>query len=178
VPEYQRSYAPLLLLWRGIGAFVAAHPRYRHLLGPVSISAAYEPSSRALIASYLRASGAYHPWSRLVRPRNPLRLPRRQERSDGTVGRVIGDIEELSPFIADIERDRKGVPILVRQYFKLGARVLGLNVDREFADVLDVLVLVDLTATDRRPLERYLGRDGAIAFLDHQRIATAAGAVM
>jgi putative hemolysin len=178
VPEYQRSYAPLLLLWRGIGAFVAANPRYRYLFGPVSISAAYEPSSRALIASYLRASGAYHPWSPLVRPRNPLRVPRRQERSDGTVGRVISDIEELSPFIADIERDRKGVPILVRQYFKLGARVLGLNVDREFADVLDVLVLVDLTVTDRRSLERYLGRDGAIAFLDHQRIATAAGAVM
>ncbi len=165
--EYQRSYAPLLLLWRGIGAFVAAHPRYRHLFGPVSISASYELSSRRLIAGYLRASGAFHPWARQVRARNPLHLPGRQAHRDRAVGSVVRDIEELSPFIADIERDRKGVPILVKQYFKLGARVLGLNVDRAFADVLDVLVLVDLTATDRRLLERYLGRGGAAAFHAH-----------
>jgi putative hemolysin len=166
--EYQRSYAPLLLLWRGIGAFVAAHPRYRHLFGPVSISASYEPSSRRLIAGYLRASGAFHPWARQVRARNPIHMAGRQAHRDRAVGSVVRDIEELSPFISDIERDRKGVPILVKQYFKLGARVLGLNVDRSFADVLDVLVLVDLTATDRRLLERYLGRAGATVFQTHQ----------
>jgi putative hemolysin len=169
VPEYQRSHAPLLLLWRGIGAFVAAHPRYRYLFGPVSISAAYSPSSRALIASYLRASGAFHPWAQQVRARNPLRVPRRQAARDGALGAVVRDIDGLSPFIADIEGDRKGVPVLVKQYFKLGARVLGLNVDPDFADVLDVLVLVDLTATDGRSLDRYLGRDGAAVFLRHQQ---------
>src|SRR5690606_21062494 len=35
--KYQRSYMPLLLLWRGIGTFVARNPQYARLFGPVSI---------------------------------------------------------------------------------------------------------------------------------------------
>ncbi len=38
-PAYQKGFAPLLLLWRGIGAFVTRNPRYRRLFGTVSISA-------------------------------------------------------------------------------------------------------------------------------------------
>ncbi len=32
-PEYQRQYAPLLLLWKGIARFVAAHPETPVLFG-------------------------------------------------------------------------------------------------------------------------------------------------
>jgi putative hemolysin len=47
-PEYQRSFAPLLLLWKAIGRYVAEHPRYKTLFGPVSISNAYQSISREL----------------------------------------------------------------------------------------------------------------------------------
>ncbi|MGH9593155.1 MAG: lysophospholipid acyltransferase family protein, partial [Bryobacteraceae bacterium] len=40
-PEYQKTFSPLLLLWKGICSYVARHPRYRILFGPVSISNAY-----------------------------------------------------------------------------------------------------------------------------------------
>jgi putative hemolysin len=46
-PEYQKSYAPLLLLWRGIGAYVCRNPQYKTLFGPVSISNQYHPRSEA-----------------------------------------------------------------------------------------------------------------------------------
>jgi hypothetical protein len=48
-PEYQKSYLPLLLLWKGIGHFVAQRPWYRVLFGPVSISASYTSMSQSLI---------------------------------------------------------------------------------------------------------------------------------
>jgi hypothetical protein len=35
-PQHQKAYAPLLLLWRGIGQFILRHPHYRHLYGPVA----------------------------------------------------------------------------------------------------------------------------------------------
>ena len=38
-PAYQKGFLPLLLLWKGIAAFVARDPRRRHLFGTVSISA-------------------------------------------------------------------------------------------------------------------------------------------
>jgi hypothetical protein len=52
----------------------------------------------------------------------------------------------------------------VREYLKLGGQFLGFNVDPDFADVLDGLVLVDLTKTNPRLLDFYMGRGEASAF--------------
>ena len=51
-PEYQRQYAPLLLLWKGIARFVAAHPETPVLFGAVSISNEYSSLSREMIVRY------------------------------------------------------------------------------------------------------------------------------
>ena len=55
--------------------------------------------------------------------------------------------------------------MLLRQYLKLNARLLGWNVDRRFGRALDGLMLVDLVDVPRPVLSRYLGKDGAGAFL-------------
>ncbi|MDB5302484.1 MAG: hypothetical protein JWM97_33, partial [Phycisphaerales bacterium] len=44
--EYQKSYAPLLMLWKGIGRFVVENPQYKTLFGPVSISNDYQGISK------------------------------------------------------------------------------------------------------------------------------------
>ena len=46
----QGLVAPLLLLWKGIGAYVSRHPEYSMLIGAVSVSNQYSPASRELIA--------------------------------------------------------------------------------------------------------------------------------
>jgi hypothetical protein len=73
-------------------------------------------------------------------------------------------VEDLSNPIADVEIDGKGLPILMKQYAKVGGRFLGFNVDRKFSDVLDGLVVVDLRETERAVLERYMGREGVAEF--------------
>jgi hypothetical protein len=47
--------------------------------------------------------------------------------------------------------------------------LLGFNVDPEFANALDGLILVDLTKTEPKLLERYLGKAEATAFLEFQK---------
>lgn len=161
-PEYQRSYQPLLLLWKGIGAYVAANPRYKVLFGPVSISADYRTASRQLLVDFLRANSFLPELARQVRPRQPFKgLPRRQ-RVELTIPRHP---EQVSRLLEHIETDGKGMPVLLRQYLKLGGRVLGFNVDAAFANALDGLIMVDLTRTDPAVLARYMGRDGAARFL-------------
>jgi hypothetical protein len=64
-----------------------------------------------------------------------------------------------------IEPDGKGVPVLLRQYLKLGARVVGFNVDANFSDVVDGMIVVDLTRVEQRELYKYMGRESAEAFL-------------
>ena len=73
--------------------------------------------------------------------------------------------EELSALIADVETDRKGVPVLLKQYLKLGGELVAFNIDRRFSDALDGLIVVDLRKTDARVLERYMGKAGAAQFL-------------
>ena len=165
--EYQRNFAPLLLLWRGIGRFVARSPRYAVLFGPVSISASYGPLSRRLIVDYLRANSVEAELARHVKPRRPFRTGK----SDDAGSSALGDIEELSRAIERIEPDRKGVPILLKHYLKLGGRVLGFNTDDQFGDALDGLIMVDLRASDPRLLVRYMGEEGAAAFLACHRAA-------
>ena len=52
---------------------------------------------------------------------------------------ALHDMEELSQPITDVETDGKGLPILLRQYAKIGGRLFGFNVDRKFSNVLDGL---------------------------------------
>lgn len=77
------------------------------------------------------------------------------------------DIEELSSLISDIEADRKGVPVLLKQYVKLGGRLMAFNVDSSFGNGLDGLLMVDLRKCDRKILERYMGDEGAATFLGY-----------
>lgn len=163
-PEYQKSYAPLLLLWKGIGQFLLRNPQYKLLFGPVSISNGYTAASRNLMVKFLsayRQSGELAP---LVRARNPFRL-QGSKLADELMGATVWDIEELSALIADVEMDRKGLPVLLKQYLKLGGELVAFHVDRKFKDALDGLIVVDLRKTDARVLERYMGKEGAAQFL-------------
>ncbi|HUL92384.1 MAG TPA: GNAT family N-acyltransferase [Burkholderiales bacterium] len=162
--EYQRNFAPLLLLWRGIGRFVAGSPRYAVLFGPVSISNSYEPLSRRLIVDYLKANSIETALARHVKPRRPFRAGRPANRDGAEVSGLVG-IEELSRAIERIEPDHKGVPILLKHYLKLGGRLLGFNTDDQFGDALDGLIMVDLRNSDPRMLARYMGEEGAAGFL-------------
>ncbi len=157
--EHQRSFAPLFLLWKGIGEFIARHPRYRTLFGAVSISNEYREGSRNLIVDFLQRHHREESLAGLVRARNPWRARPRGEEPIRE-----NDIDELSALVADIETDAKGVPVLLRQYLKLGGKLASFNVDAKFADALDGLIVVDLTKTDARVLERYLGKEPAQAF--------------
>ena len=168
-PEYQKSYTPLLLLWRGIGAFVVRYPQYKILFGPVSVSNDYHPGSRQLIVKFLEQYCSAGDLTRLVRARSPFRTrPLNAWRGEPHIG-PVWDIEELSALVADIELDRKGMPVLLRQYLKLGGKLISFNVDASFSNALDGLIVIDLLKTDRRLLERYLGPEGAVEFLAYHQ---------
>jgi putative hemolysin len=166
-PEYQRDYSPLLLLWKGIATFVARNPRYRVLFGTVSISSNYQSLSQQILARFLYATSLRRDVAERVQPRNPpsfLKAGRGVPTIAGAVARTIADVGAL---VAEIEADGKGVPVLLRQYLKLNARLLGFNVDESFGGVLDGLMMVDLMDVESNMLERYMGKAGGHAFLAH-----------
>jgi putative hemolysin len=167
MPEYQKNYAALLLLWKGITRTVLRRPEAPVLFGAVSISQGYSPVSRSLIASYLGGRAA-HELGRMVTPRRKFRHPAMRDRQIQRMASISPDIEDLSLSIADIEGDGKGMPVLIRQYLKAGGRVLGLSVDPAFSNTLDALIMTDLRAAPLALLERCMGREEARAFRSAQ----------
>ncbi len=165
--EFQRDYHPLLLLWKGIGAFVTRYPRYRMLFGPVSVSARYRMESRQLMVEFLQANNWALRLSHLVRPRRPFRGQALTPWEVRAALAGLRGIRALSEMISTMETDQKGVPILMKHYLKLGGEFLCFSEDPDFGDVLDGLILVDLARTERRLLERYMGPEGTRSFLAH-----------
>lgn len=163
--EYQKEFAPLMLLWKGIGHFAAANPRYRLLFGLVSISADYASLTKQILIRFLELNAKLPSLASLIAPRNPPAFgpPRGAEAAIG--GRIVSSIDEVDELVAEIENDRRRVPVLLRQYLKLGAKLLGFNVDPDFGDVLDGLMLIDLMNVPRPILARYMGPERAAAFL-------------
>lgn len=162
-PAYQRGFQPLLMLWKGIGAFVLAQAPAHTLFGPVSVSADYARLSRELMAGILSQQNGNPDLARLVRPRKPLRPG-----WDSTPP-LSCDLEELADLVADLEADGKSIPVLLRQYLKMGGQLVAFNVDPHFGNCLDGLIVVDLRSTEARLLERYMGPAGAARFLDQNR---------
>jgi hypothetical protein len=79
---------------------------------------------------------------------------------------VATSLDDVERLVTELE-DGRGLPVLVRQYLMLNARILGFSVDPGFGNVLDGLVLVDLLDVRPALLHRYLGRDHAAAFLSY-----------
>ncbi len=163
--EYQRNYQPLLLLWKGIGRLISAHPQCKVLWGPVSISGDYNSVSRQLMVQFLQAQHMDADLAPLARPRNPFRVTGVHGFGRDIVRQQVKESDDISELVSEIEPDGKGIPVLLRQYLKLGARFFSINVDADFNDAVDALMIVDLTQTAPRLLERYLGKEAARQFL-------------
>ena len=163
ISEYQRKPLSLALLWKGIGRYIQANPRHRILFGPVTISAAYNEASMAIITKYFERRLADRT-GRLIRPKTPVRTKRFIKWDMESVMRGLYSDDDLSTIIRDLEDDAKGLPILVRQYLNLHGKILAFNLDKDFSDGVDGLVVVDLLDTPKEILRRFMGAEGADRF--------------
>lgn len=151
IPEYQKSFQGLFLLWRGIGAFVCRFPQYHTLYGTVSISKLYNPKSVALMQDTLVTP------TQKVAPHNAFDMPLHPEIKDFKAEYAL--TPHVSSLLACIESDGKDIPVLARHYQKLGAVFHCIGIDRNFNDTPGMLLSVDLRNAPQKLLKLYLGAD-------------------
>ncbi len=170
--HYQKKYNSLALLWRGIGEFITRNPQYKILFGPVSISNDYQTVSRNLILQFLQDSKVNPELSRYVKARNPARNRKIRGVDQRTLQSPFLTLEHVSALVSEIEKDGKGVPILLRHYLKLNGTILSFNVDADFSHVIDSLLIVDLRKTETKLLKRFMNEGGLKIFLKYHNIHT------
>ncbi|MDO3625894.1 lysophospholipid acyltransferase family protein [Mucilaginibacter sp. BT774] len=155
--EYQQKPLPLFLLWKGILKYLIDNPRYRYLIGPVSISNSFSKFSKSLIVDYINRNHFDDELAQYVRPRKKFRV---DFSSIDTDLLMAGEdsFKGLDNMISEVETRSMKVPVLLRQYISLNAKIICFNIDPKFADCLDGFLVLDLQKVPQDILEK-LGKN-------------------
>lgn len=141
-------------LWYGIGAYLRRYPDIRYLFGAVSISNSYPMSAKEkLVHFYQQYFPARFAWASAKTPFSSDVV------ATGNVD--VGYQQAFTQLKSDLARDNLSVPTLYKQYSELceenGVQFVAFNIDADFADCIDGLVLVDIQHMKAAKKQRYLG---------------------
>lgn len=151
--EYQRQRLPLFMLWRGLLLHITANPDQQYLIGPVSISGTYSRFSRTLIMEFVQQNHYDHAMAMHVRPRNRFRIKPDKADSEALVQASMADLKKMDRLIAEVDPHETAMPVLLKKYLLLNARIIGFNRDPRFNDALDGLMVLDLRKLPERTIE-------------------------
>lgn len=158
-PDFQRHPASLDTLWMGIGHYLARHREYRYMYGTVSISGEYTPASRSLILDYLKCHEMNQELAKEVKAYYPPKKLGLNSEDKRLLPAGLPDIRLLNNTVCALEKDGKGIPVLLRQYLRLGGKMISFGIDEGFGGTLDCLVVVDMVNAPQRVLHRYCGKE-------------------
>jgi len=151
--EYQRQRLPLYMLWRGLLLHITANPDHQYLIGPVSISGTYSRISRSLIMEFVQQHHYDKEMAASVRPRNKFRIKPDKVDREALVQASMADLKRMDRLIAEVDPNETSMPVLLKKYLLLNARIIGFNRDPRFNDALDGLMVLDLTKLPERTVE-------------------------
>ena len=142
---YQRDVLPLKLLFAGLCVAFSKAPGMNRCVGLVTISAAIPDFYKSLIFYYLehyfsmpearRFATATHPFQSHFLRVNPEHLLQPA---------LVADIDHFDRLLGALSDGKYRLPVLVRKYFSCGAKVSCINVDPDFSDGVDAMIMLRL----------------------------------
>ncbi len=144
-PEFQRQRLPLHLLWRGIIAYVSAHPELTSIVGCVSISDSYRDVSKELMRRFFTMRADASVYCGHVRARMPFVPDLPGINVSDLLGPLHSNVRLLDRLIARIEPNGIGVPVLLKKYAQQNAQIIEFNVDTAFSNALDGFMVLSLS---------------------------------
>lgn len=141
-------------LWFGIGAFLQHHPQYRYLFGPVSLSDHYPKAAKDLLVQFYTLY--FKSPKDIATSKIPYMLPKDYQHSFAG-NDYKADFKQLKHLLSNMGML---VPTLYKQYTETyidgGVHFLDFNIDPDFNNCIDGLVLADLTMLKAKKRERYM----------------------
>jgi putative hemolysin len=103
-------------------------------------------------------------------------IHRRDQALASRLAAQLTDWDEVAEVVADVESNRTAPPILFKQYLKLAARCCAWNLDPDFNNAVDCLLVADLMDADAKTMLRYGGDDWERVFRAHHALEAEAAA--
>jgi putative hemolysin len=155
-PKYWRSHA-LDQLWQGVGAFLQLQTNVRYLFGAVSISGSYSEEAKDLLVYFYKTWFPDH--DGLARARNRYLLSAKEKTEMEAFFPGKNFKEEFKKLKTHLKILGYAVPVLYKQYVDLcdngGIRFLDFGVDRDFANCVDGLIMLETEKLKEEKKERY-----------------------
>ncbi len=155
--KYWKSNA-LDYLWQGIGAYVSQNPEVKFLFGPVSISNNYTEEAKDLLVYFYKK---WFPGDRSLAPHiSPYIISSKREKEL----KQVFDGEDMKQDLRKLKESLRvlgfTIPILYKQYSELceegGVQFIDFGVDKDFADCIDGLIVVNMDYLKENKRQRYL----------------------
>ena len=113
--------------------------------------------SKSLIVDFIIKNHFDHELAAYVRPRKKFKLDFSKIDKDLLL-ESNETLKNLDSLISEIESSKMKVPVLLRQYLGLNAKLISFNIDPKFSNCLYGFILVDLKNIPKEMLEK-LGKN-------------------
>ena len=144
VEKYQCEFLPLRLLLTGIIYTLLKFPEIKYLIGPVSLSSSYPDLYKSLIVRFFMQNYRAPEKDRYAEPVHPLKENYLRVDPDALLASV-GNADALDKLLSNMSGGAWRLPPLMRAYVSWGARFVCFNVDPDFNDSVDGLILSRLS---------------------------------
>lgn len=151
--EYQKDPLALMLLIKGIFYTVVKHKEIKYLIGPVSISSSYPLFYRSILIYYLKTMHSAHQYSSFVMPRRAFKPDYCKVNPDALLQHKVSSIEKFDRFMLKLSDGKYRMPTLLKKYLKINARIIDYNVDPDFNNCVDGLIMLTLNEVPRSEID-------------------------
>ncbi|KXI27490.1 GNAT family N-acyltransferase [Paraglaciecola hydrolytica] len=146
-------------LWYGIGAFLQHHPQYRYLFGPVSLSNSYPQAAKELLVNFYTLY--FKQSAPVATSKHPYLCHLHKEFFSGEDYQQ--DFSLLKKLLTNMG---VAVPTLYKQYTETydegGVHFIDFNIDPDFNDCIDGLVIGDISMLKAKKRARYMPNAPAV----------------
>ncbi|SNR17454.1 GNAT family N-acyltransferase [Tenacibaculum jejuense] len=153
--EYQQKPMPLFLLWKGIVHVTLRYPKYKYLMGGVSISNQFSDFSKSLMIEFMK-SHYYDPYvAQYIHPKKEFKVKLKDGDKDFVFDATQSDMNKFDKIIDEVEPGALRIPVLIKKYIKQNARLVAFNVDPKFNNAIDGLMYIkvaDLPESTVKPV--------------------------
>ncbi len=142
--EYQAKPFPLFMLWEGIRYLVNQRRDVKYIIGQTSLPSSFQKYSKQLIVSYLIKHHSNPDLSKHLKPYHKYRFIPNPIIQKWILQSSANDIKRMDSIVECIENNGTKTPMLFRRYIEQGAKCIGVNIDPQFQNSIDILMLSKL----------------------------------
>ena len=154
--DYQKDILPLLLLLKGLMETIMRYPTMNYFIGPVSISSWFPKFYQSLMVYYVTTKHTNEEMSKLFHPKTPFVPNFNKCDIEVLLEKNMETVDKFDRYLMKLSNGDYRMPTLFKKYLKINSKFLCFNVDPDFNDTLDGLLLLKFTDYPKEELDMML----------------------